>query len=134
MYAEGYQNIVNVDIADIVIEQQQEKYGHLDKMSWHVMDGGALSFEASSFDVVLEKGLFDALYAGTGTQVGPVFAEITRVLRPGGRFIMVTFGEDRNEKLAALSAASGVKEFECELVGNLQTTGKGVFIFSCLRP
>merc|ERR1712217_424691 len=104
-------------------------------MTWHAMDAAALNFNKGSFDVVLEKGLFDALYAGTGTQVGPVLTEAVRVLRSGGQFLTVTFGEDRTDKFSSLLLEAGVPQLECTRVGRSQwKKGEGVFVFSCLRP
>merc|ERR1719414_2730223 len=68
-------------------------------MTWLKMDAGALEFPDGKFDAVLEKGLFDALFAGTGRQAQGVLAEVERVLRPGGRFLSVSFAADRMQRL-----------------------------------
>ena len=44
----------------------KKSYGHIDGLSWHAMDASAMSLADGSFDAIIEKGLFDALFAGTG--------------------------------------------------------------------
>ena len=38
-------------------------------LEWRVMDATKLEFEASTFDLVVEKGMLDAMYAGARAQV-----------------------------------------------------------------
>ena len=50
------------------------------------MDASALALDDAGFDAVIEKGLFDALFAGTGALTEKVLAEAQRVLRHRGSF------------------------------------------------
>ena len=63
MYKAGYENIVNVDYSDVVIENMRETYGKsLSKMSWEVMDITDMSkFDSKSFDSIIEKCTIDSL-------------------------------------------------------------------------
>lgn len=101
MYEEGFRRIVNVDISEPVIEQMRQKYEHLEGMTWRAMDASALDFDNGTFDVAMEKGLFDALYAGTGERVQAVLTETRRVLAPHGKIVSISFSADRIERLFA---------------------------------
>jgi len=145
MYSEGFHHISNVDVADAVIEQMKTRYGHLREMSWQTMDATALTFANKSFDVVIEKGLFDALFAGTGTRVHGVLSEVRRVLRPTGRLLSVTFSHDRVERLFKESPDSSpmTSPMSCQIASELtynktkvnQTKGgQKFYIYSCGDP
>lgn len=95
MYAEGYESITNVDVAESVISAMRVRHAHMPRMTWLAMDATALAFESRSFDIVIEKGLFDALYAGAAHRVATVRDEMRRVLRPGGRIISVMISGGR---------------------------------------
>lgn len=148
MYREGYTNIMNIDVSEAAITQMQQLWGHLEGMQWKAMNAGALDFPDDSFDVVLEKGMFDALYAGTGSQALPVMAEARRVLRKSGSLFSISFGEDRIERLYAPSSEEdGVApEMKCTTPAKLQfkqrkkknateeqetALGKPIFLYSC---
>merc|ERR1712039_579215 len=80
----------------------------------------------------IEKGLFDALYAGTGARVQAVRSEAMRVLKkPSGRFLSVSFAADRIQRLFAPSEAvreeqqaqersSEALPLSCRIAGELQ--------------
>ena len=57
-----------------------------------------MSFEDSSFSVVLDKGTLDALFTDTEdstvAKVEQMWAEIGRVLSIGGRYICVSLAQD----------------------------------------
>ena len=61
MYNDGYRNITNIDFSPVVIENMTRKCRGMVDMQWMVMDITKLSFDQSSFDVVLEKATLDAL-------------------------------------------------------------------------
>jgi len=128
MHQEGYSNIVNVDIAEAVIKQMQDRYGHLEGMEWRAMDAGALDFADGAFDAAIEKGLFDALYAGTGARVQAVLSEAVRVLKkPSGRLLSVSFSADRiqrlfmpSEEVREADSSSEELPLSCRIAGELQ--------------
>lgn len=149
MHEEGYRDITNVDIAEPVIAQMRESYGHIDGLKWHAMDASALALADGSFDAVIEKGLFDALFAGTGALTEKVLAEVQRVLRPGGSLVSITFSGQRLKDLfhgpegeTAEAAAGGLT---CDVKGQIQypkarsthgeKSGELAFsIYKCTRP
>jgi len=65
MFDEGYQNITNIDISQVVIKVMIEKYK--DKgpnFKYQYMDVRAMEFENGSFDCVIDKGTLDSILCG----------------------------------------------------------------------
>ncbi|KAG8926369.1 hypothetical protein FRC01_008942 [Tulasnella sp. 417] len=128
MWQDGYRNIVNVDYSGVVIEKMKTKYEDREGMEWLEMDVRELAFENDSFDVAIDKGLIhlqandadgtnpafacvgtmDAMMAVKGDVWNPPpqvvddctkeVDEAIRVLRPGGIFIYLTFGQPHFRK------------------------------------
>ncbi|XP_051809678.1 EEF1A lysine methyltransferase 4 [Acanthochromis polyacanthus] len=103
MYSAGYRAITNIDYSSVCISTMSERYSNCPGMTWHQMDVRQLSFPDASFDVVLEKATLDAIMVEEKTpwEVSPQTAcfihqaltEISRCLKPGGRFVSVTFAQ-----------------------------------------
>ncbi|XP_060630351.2 eEF1A lysine and N-terminal methyltransferase [Anolis sagrei] len=98
LYDEGYQDITNVDISELVIKQMQERSVHLrPKMTYMVMDVLQMDFPDGHFQVVLDKGTLDALLTDAEEislrRAERMFAEIGRVLRFGGRYLCVSLAQ-----------------------------------------
>ncbi|XP_018532354.1 EEF1A lysine methyltransferase 4 isoform X2 [Lates calcarifer] len=103
MYSAGYRSITNIDYSSVCISTMAARYNDCPGMTWHQMDVRQLCFPAASFDVILEKATLDAIMVEEKSpwQVSPQTAcfvhqaltEISRCLKPGGRFISVTFAQ-----------------------------------------
>ncbi|XP_052782902.1 EEF1A lysine methyltransferase 4-like [Mya arenaria] len=103
MYENGFKHITNTDFSPVVIEKMAEKHKDLTEMSWQVMDMCDISFPAESFDIVLEKGTLDAVMVHerdpwntsqeTLDLIDSVLQQVERVLKPGGKFISITFAQ-----------------------------------------
>jgi len=105
MYNAGFKSITNIDFSPTIIEQMQRECGELmPEMKWitmNVLDMSAL--QESSFEIVLEKGTMDALMCEKGDvwELDPKVAadchkmctQVSRVLKPGGKFIQITFSQ-----------------------------------------
>jgi phosphoethanolamine N-methyltransferase len=81
----GAGSVIGVDIDPELIERMQARMARAalgDRIEGRRVDGGPLPFEAASFDVVFSKDSLVQIPDKAAT-----FAEILRVLRPGGRFI-----------------------------------------------
>ncbi|NWI66002.1 MET13 protein, partial [Todus mexicanus] len=92
------EDIVNIDISAAVIRQMQERSGSKrPKMSYLLMDVLQMDFPDAHFQVVLDKGTLDALLTdeeeATLTKVDKMFAEISRVLQVGGRYLCVSLAQ-----------------------------------------
>jgi SAM-dependent methyltransferase len=78
-------SVVGVDIDPALLagmRQRIERAGLADRIRGQQVDGGPLPFAATSFDVVFSKDSMVQIPDKPG-----IFAEVLRVLRPGGRFI-----------------------------------------------
>ncbi|XP_068808040.1 eEF1A lysine and N-terminal methyltransferase isoform X2 [Struthio camelus] len=99
MYDMGMcEDIVNIDISDAVIRQMQERNASKrPKMSYLLMDVLQMDFPDALFQVVLDKGTLDAILAdeeeATLAKVDRMFAEISRVLQVGGRYLCVSLAQ-----------------------------------------
>ncbi|XP_044075299.1 EEF1A lysine methyltransferase 4 [Siniperca chuatsi] len=101
MYSAGYHSITNIDYSSVCISSMSARYSDCPSMTWHQMDVSQLSFPDASFDVILEKATLDSIMVEEKTpwEVSPQTAcfihkaltEISRCLKPGGRFVSVTF-------------------------------------------
>jgi len=89
LVAGGYTRVTSIDISSEVIKIQQEKFPD---MVWLQADARRMDlFADRSFDMVIEKGTLDS--EGRYEQHYHMFMEISRVLRPGGRYVSITVGE-----------------------------------------
>lgn len=120
MYDAGYHNIVNTDYVDCVVNQMLAKNKDLrPQMQWMQMDVTAMSFEDASFDIVVEKCLLDCLLCIVGVReevIKNYFQEVTRILRPGGRFLLICSSQ-RPEHIPALVGhgfSIVEREFPCD--------------------
>ena len=92
----GQQNITSIDFEPDVIEKMQKK-GH-EGVSYLTMDFLNLQFEDKEFDLVIDKGSFDALCCDqteeTGQQVLKYLGEVARVLGEGGKYLCISLLQD----------------------------------------
>mmetsp|Transcript_86123 Transcript_86123/g.278223 ORF Transcript_86123/g.278223 Transcript_86123/m.278223 type:complete len:418 (-) Transcript_86123:108-1361(-) len=145
MHSDGYTNIMNVDISEKVIEQMKDKHAQVQGLEWRAMDASKMDFPDGSFDAVVEKGMFDSLYAGTGERVQGVLSEVLRVLRPGAQLVSVSFAGDRIDRLfeAAQDGASApplgcrvAEEMSYRKTMNAsegEDESKSIYVYSCER-
>ncbi|KAG8068921.1 hypothetical protein GUJ93_ZPchr0005g15555 [Zizania palustris] len=95
MVKDGYEEVVNVDISSVVIEQMREKHMEIPQLTYFQMDVRDMSFFGDeTFDCVLDKGTLDAMMCGDDAPRGAskMLAEVTRLLRPGGIYMLITYG------------------------------------------
>lgn len=97
MYDDGYHNIVNVDISEVVIKQMiarnQEPRPH---MTWLVMDVTKMDdIESNTFDFVVDKSTLDALLCGDDSflMMAKMLKETQRVLKTDGNYFAISYGK-----------------------------------------
>eukprot|EP00747_Dinoflagellata_sp_TGD_P167081 gnl/TRDRNA2_/TRDRNA2_190913_c0_seq1.p1 gnl/TRDRNA2_/TRDRNA2_190913_c0~~gnl/TRDRNA2_/TRDRNA2_190913_c0_seq1.p1 ORF type:complete len:391 (+),score=91.17 gnl/TRDRNA2_/TRDRNA2_190913_c0_seq1:98-1270(+) len=91
MYVAGFEDIVNIDVSKAVVDGLKERLEtQMPRMRWQVEDASAMSFDAASFDVTIDKGTLDAIEQNQPLLHGAI-KEAHRTLKPGGAFISVTF-------------------------------------------
>ncbi|KAL2069602.1 hypothetical protein VTL71DRAFT_14281 [Oculimacula yallundae] len=98
LYSEGYKNQISVDFSQVVIAAMSSKYAELGQQ-WTVMDVRRLEFEDASIDVAIDKGTLDAFLHGSlwdppedvRVNVGEYVNQVARVLKPGGKWLYITY-------------------------------------------
>jgi ubiquinone/menaquinone biosynthesis C-methylase UbiE len=77
-----------LDLTPGMLAQARRRMASLPEGSWSLLEGDAtaLPFADASFDLVLNNYMFDLL---AEAEFAPVLAEMHRVLRPGGRLVLV---------------------------------------------
>ncbi|RCV17869.1 hypothetical protein SETIT_3G254500v2 [Setaria italica] len=107
MAKDGYEDIVNIDISSVVIEQMREKHKEIPQLTYMQMDVRDMSFFGDeSFDCVLDKGTLDAMMCADDAPDGAskMLAEVARLLRPRGIYLLVTYGAPK-ERVPLLNQA-----------------------------
>ncbi|OHT16902.1 endothelin-converting enzyme 2-like protein [Tritrichomonas foetus] len=91
MYEEGYTQMSSMDYSPEAIEEMKIKYPHL---KWSVMDVRKMEYADGEFDSIVDKGTLDCLFFldETNGEVKKMLGEVSRVLKPGGRYVVVTCG------------------------------------------
>ena len=85
----GKAKVTGIDLAPGMIEQAKKQQGFFKKIDYQVADIDKLPFENSTFDLV-----FSNLTVQWLPDLKHSFAEINRVLKPGGLLIFSTLGPD----------------------------------------
>uniref|UniRef100_A0A8R1E242 Methyltransf_11 domain-containing protein n=1 Tax=Caenorhabditis japonica TaxID=281687 RepID=A0A8R1E242_CAEJA len=99
LYNLGYENITNIDYSQVLIENGRRLHPY---MTWIADDITTLAnCESASFDVVFEKATIEAVLVTEKSAWEPsdealrtlesIFSSISRVLKPNGMFISVSF-------------------------------------------
>ncbi|KXZ54523.1 hypothetical protein GPECTOR_4g588 [Gonium pectorale] len=94
MGKDGYQ-VTNTDISDVVIEQMRARHRDMPNLRYVVSDCRKMpEFLDCQFGSVLDKGTVDALLCSkeAADDISAMFREISRVLVPGGTFLLITLG------------------------------------------
>ncbi|XP_040863243.1 EEF1A lysine methyltransferase 4 isoform X2 [Glycine max] len=96
MVKDGYEDIVNIDISSVAIDMMRTKYEYIPQLKYMQMDVRDMSlFPDESFDGVIDKGTLDSLMCGTDAPISAaqMLAEVCRLLKPGGTYILITYGD-----------------------------------------
>lgn len=135
MYRAGFEDIVNIDISEQLMDKLRDKLGaSMPRMRWLYMNASSLGFDAASFDVVVDKGTLDAI-EGEKDLVLSAIREAHRTLRPGGVLLSITFNQASiridNQLQLAIEWAS------CHTHGIEKTAHDGqkssVYVHACVR-
>ncbi|CAM0907130.1 unnamed protein product [Alopecurus aequalis] len=96
MVADGYKEIINIDISSVLIEMMRKKYFDLPQLQYMQMDVRDMSkFSDESFDCAIDKGTLDSLMCGVEAPLSAaqMVLEVDRLLKPGGVFMLITYGD-----------------------------------------
>ncbi|TVY84544.1 Endothelin-converting enzyme [Lachnellula suecica] len=94
----GYTHQLSVDFSLVVIDAMRLKYASLNT-TWQVMDVRGLKLDAASVNVAIDQGTLDAFLHGSlwdppddvRENVGKYVDEVARVLKPGGKWLYITY-------------------------------------------
>ncbi|KAF0907339.1 hypothetical protein E2562_015839 [Oryza meyeriana var. granulata] len=96
MVDDGYMEIINIDISSVVIEIMRKKHFNIPQLQYMQMDVRDMSvFPDESFDCAIDKGTLDSLMCGVGAPLSAaqMVLEVERLLKPGGIFMLITYGD-----------------------------------------
>lgn len=110
LYADGFEGLLNTDYSEGIIKMMAERTRDTyPNMKWAVADMRHLDdIEDGFYDVVIDKCAMDAIWSDGGSLWDPKeetvrditlsVQEFYRVLRPGGTFLFVSFGQPHFRK------------------------------------
>jgi SAM-dependent methyltransferase len=95
-----FSRVTSIDISEEVVGQMKEKYARETGLEWTTMDCTKLNFSINSFEAIFDKGTLDTLlcYDNSEQLVERALKEIARVLKPGGVFVLVSYGIPKTRK------------------------------------
>ncbi|KIV80596.1 hypothetical protein PV11_08087 [Exophiala sideris] len=96
----GYRNQICIDFSTVVIQKMSERHAEKAGIKW--MYGDVRDMPAipdASVDVAVDKGTLDAMVSGSPwdppeqvkSNIRRYVDEVTRILKPGGTFLYITF-------------------------------------------
>jgi ubiquinone/menaquinone biosynthesis C-methylase UbiE len=92
---DGFDEVVGFDISSVVIKQNEDRFRSEPRLRWICGDCLHMDqLESNRFDVVFDKGTLDSLMCSgpSAKVVSQMMSEISRVLKPGGLFVEVSYG------------------------------------------
>mmetsp|Transcript_42192 Transcript_42192/g.68489 ORF Transcript_42192/g.68489 Transcript_42192/m.68489 type:complete len:344 (+) Transcript_42192:29-1060(+) len=102
----GYPNVTSIDISAKCVELMEkrcraveDKEGRLKALRFMEMDASDLKFPDNTFHMCFEKGTIDALICDSKQNtpaIRKMIREAWRVLRPGGVFVVITYGAPKH--------------------------------------
>lgn len=99
---EGYEDITNMDYSNKVIKLMEDRLKpKFPKMDFKIMDVLDMKeFSDGLFDTVLDKGTLDCILCGDNSvpNAAKMMAEIFRVLKPGGHYMVISYGDPEYRK------------------------------------
>ncbi|CZT45859.1 uncharacterized protein RSE6_06215 [Rhynchosporium secalis] len=115
----GYKHQINVDFSQVVINAMSTKYAALNQQ-WSFMDVRKLGFKVGSIDVAIDKGTLDAFLHGSlwdppedvRENVGAYVDQVARVLKPGGKWLYITYRQPHFMKPLLLREDKWILEVE----------------------
>lgn len=95
MIKDGWTNMTSVDFSEVAVNWGKGANGG----EWRVLDvrdmtKGEGALADGSFDYAIDKGTLDSLLCGSNStqNVYQYLQEVKRVLKPGGKFIIISYG------------------------------------------
>ena len=101
MYDEGYVHNYNIDICQNVIDFMKSRNKDKKGLHFDVMDVYDMAYKDETFDLIIDKSTIDALLCGDHSFmiVAKMLKEISRVLKTGGIYLIVSYGKPENRMI-----------------------------------
>ena len=101
MYDEGYTHNYNIDICKNVIDFMAKRNEGKKGLHFNVMDVCDMTYKDETFDLIIDKSTIDALLCGDHSYmiVAKMLKEISRVLKTGGYYIIISYGQPENRMI-----------------------------------
>ena len=101
MYDEGYTHNYNIDICKNVIDFMAKRNEGKKGLHFNVMDVCEMAYKDETFDLIIDKSTIDALLCGDHSYmiVAKMLKEISRVLKTGGYYIIISYGQPENRMI-----------------------------------
>jgi len=132
MYQDGYLNITSIDFSGTVIETMRKRAAELglDGLVYLDMDARSMTFLDDTFDCVIDKGTIDAMMCGKDNvfNVERTCLDVSRVLKPGGVFIVISYGQPESRMELFNDFAKFAWSVETELLAK-QTSDSSHFVY-----
>eukprot|EP00930_Biecheleria_cincta_P040867 TRINITY_DN2798_c0_g1_i1.p2 TRINITY_DN2798_c0_g1~~TRINITY_DN2798_c0_g1_i1.p2 ORF type:complete len:136 (-),score=20.36 TRINITY_DN2798_c0_g1_i1:68-475(-) len=120
MHDAGYTRVSNVDYSQVVVDIMRRQEPDLTWLQADCTKPGALGEEL--YDYCIDKGAIDSLFEAGSQSMKErgcaMIAEIHRVLRPGGRYLVVSNGGVGNAELRKRFAhveEEAIEGYACDL-------------------
>lgn len=87
-----------IDLTEAMLskaKQRLEKHGLLDRVDFRTADARRLPFPDATFDIVYNAYMFDLIDI---SEFSVILSEFRRVLKPGGRLVLVNMSKNKNTK------------------------------------
>ncbi|KYQ99865.1 hypothetical protein DLAC_03817 [Tieghemostelium lacteum] len=94
MNTDGYGDIVNIDFSEPLIEDMKLRTKDRQGLEYLTMDGRQMDFLDETFESIFDKGTVDAVMCSDddNSNALKIVEEVYRVLKPGGVFIIMSYG------------------------------------------
>ena len=101
MYDEGFIHNYNIDICQNVIDFMKARNKDKSGLHYEVMDVCDMTYKDETFDLIVDKSTIDALLCGDHSFliVAKMLKEISRVLKTGGYYLIISYGQPENRML-----------------------------------
>ena len=136
LLSDGFEKVVSIDFSDVVISQMKKKYQNETKLEWETGDIAKMKFPSNSFDYVFDKATIDTLICGDNSNkvVGALLKEIARVMKPGGTFILISYGTPSTRKRFFESTQNGLNIIDTVKVEKQGVTGTFHYVYIIKKP
>eukprot|EP00928_Gymnodinium_smaydae_P059460 TRINITY_DN42805_c0_g1_i1.p1 TRINITY_DN42805_c0_g1~~TRINITY_DN42805_c0_g1_i1.p1 ORF type:complete len:194 (-),score=29.74 TRINITY_DN42805_c0_g1_i1:246-827(-) len=135
LHGDGFTDVTNIDLAESAIEALKQINGEkLKGVKYQQMDARSMSFGPQSFETIIDKACLDAIMTGNDgkDEAQKVLTEVSRVLKPGGVFFMISHA-DKQYRLDLLQQNEYGWTVRHSSVPKMSDASKSHYIYQCVK-